>query len=255
MSYNKCHIVTKQILNNKINKEHKTLKEIAKELNVSDKIVGKYCKEYGIKPLGKNGHAVKSIMGKKFGTLMLDLDVHFIKNLGNNKFYYRFICDCGKKCYRKTSYVKSSNVSCGCRRVIWEQKSAHYDISNTCLRRLRRGAKKRQIKFDITLEDIWNQYLLQNKLCYFSGLKIFFEPKSVDLSKQTASIDRINNNDYYHKHNIVIVHKRINLMKHNMTEEEFMYWCQLVTIFKKPHNNVTFDFQPLGFGREQTQRG
>ena len=70
---------------------------------------------------------------------------------------------------------------------------------------------------EITLEDIQETYEAQNKVCAFSGLPISFGKE--------ASVDRIDSSLGYTKDNIQIVHKRLNLMKQDIPNDEFIEWC------------------------------
>jgi hypothetical protein len=90
----------------------------------------------------------------------------------------------------------------------------------------RLGAESRNIPFNITIEEAWAKYIEQNKCCAITGLPIAFGNSWN--RKFTASLDRIDSSDHYHLENIQWVHKRINLMKSNMTGEELEFWCRAV---------------------------
>ena len=86
--------------------------------------------------------------------------------------------------------------------------------------KLKRDAKKRGIDFNLTIEEISDQYESQNKLCAFTGIPLYF---GLD-----ASVDRIDSNNSYNANNIQIVHKDLNMMKKDMPNEVFIAWCKLV---------------------------
>lgn len=88
--------------------------------------------------------------------------------------------------------------------------------------KLQRDAIKRNIPFEITIEDIHNQYNKQKERCAFSGIEIFF---GID-----ASVDRIDSSKGYTIDNIQIVHKTLNIMKRDIPNDEFIGWCRLVYI-------------------------
>ena len=48
------------------------------------------------------------------------------------------------------------------------------------------------------------------------------------MSNITASLDRIDSSKGYIEGNVQWVHKRVNLMKGNMSTENFIEWCNLV---------------------------
>ena len=86
--------------------------------------------------------------------------------------------------------------------------------------RLQRDAKTRNISFEITIEDIHNQYNKQKERCAFTGFEIFF---GID-----ASVDRIDSSKGYTIDNIQIVHKTLNIMKRDIPNDEFILWCRAV---------------------------
>jgi hypothetical protein len=86
--------------------------------------------------------------------------------------------------------------------------------------KLKRDAEKRGITFELTLEEISDQYEAQDKLCAFTGIPLTF---GID-----ASVDRVDSNGGYNPNNIQIVHKALNMMKKDMTNESFIAWCKLV---------------------------
>lgn len=96
---------------------------------------------------------------------------------------------------------------------------------------VKRGAKQRNFEFSISIEDIWNLFLKQNRKCALSGVELFFgqNDKAHKSGITTASLDRIDSNKGYTIDNIQWVHKWINLMKQDMHDVEFIDWCKLVT--------------------------
>jgi hypothetical protein len=95
------------------------------------------------------------------------------------------------------------------------------DIPGKVFSKLKRGAIERKLCFEITIEDIFNQYVKQNKQCAFTGSYIVFG--------DDASIDRIDSSLGYTIDNIQIVHKKLNMMKKDMPNQEFILWCKAIT--------------------------
>lgn len=77
----------------------------------------------------------------------------------------------------------------------------------------------------ITIVDVWNLYLKQNKKCALSGVPISFIKNENGYS---ASIDRIDSKQEYILENIQLVHKDINLMKNHFDENYFIDMCILI---------------------------
>lgn len=98
--------------------------------------------------------------------------------------------------------------------------TGYKDVPGKVLSRLKRGAEKRGIDFEISIEDIYNQYVKQNKRCAFTGVPLEF---GLD-----ASVDRIDSSSGYWRNNIQIVHKTLNMMKKDLPNDIFIAWCKMV---------------------------
>ena len=99
-------------------------------------------------------------------------------------------------------------------------------LNNQYWNSIRGGAKHRGLEFNITKEYIIDLYLTQNKKCKLSGLDILL---CNEREQRTASLDRIDSTKGYVVGNVQWVLSDVNIMKLAMTEEEFFYWCKLVS--------------------------
>jgi len=130
-------------------------------------------------------------------------------------------CDCGTIAgvVGSTLRNKTSTQCLGCRRRIYntsiEQRWA----------RARTRAKLKNFEFDITAADLENRFKKQQGRCALSYLFIQIEDK-------TASLDRIDSTKGYLLDNIQWVHKDINNMKMDLSEERFVELCNLVTNYQ-----------------------
>ena len=77
----------------------------------------------------------------------------------------------------------------------------------------------------ITIEDVWEIYLKQGKVCALSGVPIGFND---DGPRHTASIDRKDSSKEYTLDNVQLVHKDINLMKNHFNQEYFITICSKI---------------------------
>lgn len=103
-------------------------------------------------------------------------------------------------------------------------------VENTApyFRNLKHNAKVRNIHFDLKPSYVWDLFLQQNRKCMLSGVDIGFYDK-------TASLDRINPLVGYIVGNVRWVHKIVNQMKWDLSDEDFMKWINLL------HNkNISF---------------
>ncbi len=91
------------------------------------------------------------------------------------------------------------------------------------------AARKRNLDFSISIQNIWKIYESQNGLCNLSGLPIIFVIISKNKKDQTASLDRIDSSKGYIEGNVQWVHKDINRMKWNLPQDKFIEYCKLIT--------------------------
>lgn len=98
--------------------------------------------------------------------------------------------------------------------------AGYKDVPGKVFSRLANGAKQRKLSFEITIEDIYKQYLKQDKRCAFTSVPLQF---GLD-----ASVDRIDSSTGYTKYNIQIVHKTLNMMKKDLPNDIFIAWCKMV---------------------------
>lgn len=104
------------------------------------------------------------------------------------------------------------------------------DISGGLFANIKRSADLRKLAFEIDMEFLDELFKIQNGKCVLSGIEITL-PKSDEhrtTGESTASLDRIDSNVGYTKENVQWVHKRINIMKQNLQEDEFLYLCKLI---------------------------
>lgn len=158
-------------------------------------------------------------------------------------------CEC-KACGRQDVYIASGdlnrNISCGCARNNVNKLSTHPhhqtkeqspywkgygEISGYKFCKIKDTALKRNIDFNISIEEIWELFLNQNRTCALSGAKLEFGTRGNELG--TASLDRIDSNKGYIAGNVQWVHKHINLMKLDLEQDYFIELCSMVANTKR----------------------
>lgn len=107
------------------------------------------------------------------------------------------------------------------------------EISGVIFNRIKRNAETRNIKFNITLEQMWNLFLKQDRKCALSGQTLFFAKTNRSISDTTSSLDRIDSKKDYMVDNIQWIHKHINQMKMHLDEKYFINLCGLISNYKK----------------------
>lgn len=165
------------------------------------------------------GRDYESLKTKGQGGLWLcRCDCGTIRSLGTYHLQKTVQC---QKCDGK-SQNRRGNKSC-----FWK---GYEEISHTFYRQIVRAAKIRGLKFDIGIEDLWDLYLKQNRRCAITGVEIGFVTQDIIKTQkemQTASLDRIDPTKEYSLENVQWVHKRINIMKLDLSQEEFINFCIL----------------------------
>lgn len=144
-------------------------------------------------------------------------------------------CDCGNTNYVDRYNLEGNKVS-HCKQCTSAlNKKNHKEISGSYFCSIRNGAKSRQLAFEITIEDCWDQFQKQLGECNLSGLELILDPNwgskiSSDFI-QTASLDRIDSAKGYFKDNIQWIHKDINRMKLDFDEQYFIKLCRSIFEF------------------------
>lgn len=85
----------------------------------------------------------------------------------------------------------------------------------------------RGLEWDVTPKFLWELFLKQDKKCALTDIEIIF-PLSYKSSEQTASLDRIDSKQGYIETNVQWLHKDLNNIKQDYTQEEFINYCRLV---------------------------
>ena len=123
-----------------------------------------------------------------------------------------------KKCKSDLSKLNKLNYSN-------EQKLHHILLSR--LLGAKQRATKKNIEFDITLEDLVDIYNKQKGLCAITGLKMTHDVLN-GRTYTNMSLDRIDSQKGYIKDNIQLVCMVVNQMKSDLTYEELYFYCNKI---------------------------
>ncbi len=104
--------------------------------------------------------------------------------------------------------------------------TGYEEISGSYWCSVRQGAMRRGLEISISIEEAWQLFVDQNRCCALSG--IVLEPP-VRATVGTASLDRIDSTKGYVKGNVQWLHKNINMMKQELTDETFIDFCHAVS--------------------------
>lgn len=177
-----------------------------------------------------------------------------IELTNDNKVKFKVKCSCGKEQTVRAYFLetgrqttckecisrKNYNIAKESGKKVGFIKPTHEGIGNftkTTYSYIKNCAARRNIFWseELTIEYLWKLLQKQEFKCIYTGLPIQLTEKrkmsNVDFSDMTASLDRIDSSKEYTKDNIQWVHKNINFMKNNFTEEEFLNLCKLVYLY------------------------
>lgn len=207
-----------------------TMKEIAEFYNVKVERIKYLCKKYKIPTRSSGRRFNNEIIGKVYDKLTV---------LGRTKnhekvWYYECRCECGNLTDRSFSELTKKDT----KKMCWECRNLHIkeikwkgcgDISGDKWFSIRSSAEKRNLIFDITIEQAWDLFLSQNKRCALTDIELYFTHKIGDIVERgTASLDRINSKEGYTIQNVQWVHKNVNTAKMDMEQKDFIEICKKV---------------------------
>jgi len=183
---------------------------------------------------------VKKLDGQRFGRLLvLERDYEYQKKKNSCSAYWKCKCDCGqeKTICGSNLIRKRGTKSCGClaremtteRNIILFSKKDGVAAQNAIYYRYKRGAKLRNLSFDLSVEEL-NSFLQQN--CFYCDS----EPSNRHRNKRKNlihdysynGIDRKNNKKGYSLDNCVPCCRICNKAKDVMSLKEFAEWIQSV---------------------------
>lgn len=186
------------------------------------------CKYSGLKK--------RELVGVKFGT------VEIIKKIGRidkNTIWEGKCHNCNSIKNYLSGNLNKLRKSCGCLGNPSGNKAHDFngfgEISIQHFRKIKETAEKKELDFNITIEEIWDLYLKQDRKCMLSGQEIHFG-KSFRSRTKTTSLDRIDSSKGYITGNIQWVHKDVNFIKHKNSDEKLFEICKKIYDFQV--NNI-----------------
>lgn len=160
-------------------------------------------------------------IGSQFGEWTIISDSYERKGSKTGGIKQEVQCKCGYRRFLELSPLKAGRTI-SCKRCSIERMNKDFqEIPSSYMRQIKASAVRRRYRFEISFEMMWNLYIQQNKKCKLSGVSISFEDK-------TASLDRIDSTKGYIEGNVQWLHKVVNQMKSNRTDQDFVEWCKLI---------------------------
>jgi len=182
---------------------------------------------------------VKMRVGDKYGHLTV---LEEFNGKPSRSKHWLCECDCGKTVIRTSNYLNAYKYgSCGCFRNPTGMDSPAFKgcgkLYASIFNRIKRGAVKRNLQFEITIEELWKLFQDQDEKCAISGMPISLGQYSrTNKGKPcTASLDRISSEEGYLSENIQWVHKYINIMKNKFSQDDFIKMCKTISEYNVPY--------------------
>jgi len=188
----------------------------------SDSLLSHKIKSCGclVKTSTLRGGAKRDLTGRVFGRLTVEAESGKTNN-GNYKWQCK--CACGNMTLVAShQLVNGRTRSCGCLRTELNSGSnSHYYTKGETgtitqvFKRYMKGAIKRQLVFDLTLEEFTS---LSGADCVYCG-----DPPSIGCEGVVRNgVDRVDSSKGYVQGNVVSCCKTCNIMKHKFTAKQFI---------------------------------
>lgn len=141
-------------------------------------------------------------------------------------------CSCGKEILRRPTDIAQGKIkSCGHLQKRTGKNHPRWlgveEMSGQFWGSIIGHAKDRKLKVLITPKEAWECFLFQNRKCALTGEVLQFDT-SWRKGDGNASLDRIDSSKGYVKGNIQWVHKDINMMKKDYSDDYFIKMCKKV---------------------------
>jgi len=228
-------ILTKNFLYEQYILEDKSINEISQKINIPANTIGKYLHIHNI--LRKTGGTRKNKKNKKPFNYKGDIKIGdrygklCVEHIDKNQLHCK--CECGNIKIVHASRIRLRQIkSCGClvnRRGTANPLCKSFgDIPKSVYNKCKTNATDRNIDFNLTIKDLDDQYKKQKGKCCLSGVDIGFHDQKKSKILSTASLDRIDSDKPYAKDNIQWVHKKVQQMKWDSQQDEFIQWCKTI---------------------------
>ncbi len=189
------------------------------------------------------------LLDKRYGMLLVvEIKPPEKKKSYDNNYKCVCKCDCGNyRTYNCSYFQRGLSLSCGCDKKHIYRK--HYGVKhkindlyhidtkeadgichilNLYLNKILARSIDKNREFNITTNYILDLLKNQECKCCISGMDICIKKRN-----STASLDRIDSSKGYIIGNVQWVHKDINRMKTNFSEEYFIEICEKVSKYRK----------------------
>jgi hypothetical protein len=187
---------------------------------------------------GRLSRKIESHLGQRFGSRIV---VGQAESNRWNQQMWLMRCDCGEEAPIPVTYLFQGR--CGqchsCSRTK-QKRSASPNwkglgvVSATAVTSWRFSALRRKIPWDLTIEDVAEQFERQHGKCVFTGRKLAFKRganRPLEDGCHLASLDRIDSAKGYVRGNVQLVTTDINFAKQQLSDARFIDLCRTVVSY------------------------
>lgn len=221
--------IKKEVLIEEYVTKNQSVASVAKIIGKSEAATAWWLGKYKI----NKKHMTTDLIGERFERL-LALTKTKIEYKNRSRTAYECVCDCGNKItVDMNSLKRGATKSCGCyfKDVVL---TGYKELSGQQWSRIKYSATIRNLEFNINVNQAYDLYIKQNKKCALSGVPINLNKVyKGNAESNTASLDRIDSSKGYTIDNIQWLHKTVNIMKSNMSDEVFINWCKTILEYKQ----------------------
>ncbi|HOS15545.1 MAG TPA: hypothetical protein PKX15_00750 [Bacteroidales bacterium] len=143
-------------------------------------------------------------------------------------------CECGNLLKKRAIRLLTENNN-GCQKCLIGELNHLWKgvgkVPKIALTRIKHHAIRTHKEFNITLKYLSEIFDKQRGKCALSGMNLNFGVSNI--IEQTASLDRIDSLKGYIKGNVQWVHKNVNWMKQDFSEDEFLSLCKKIVEYRK----------------------
>lgn len=215
---------TNDVIDAYVNKKD-SLQTIVDNFNISIRTLYRILDDNNI---DRRGQTI-DFTGMKIGHLTVIKKVETAKGKHQR---WKCVCDCGDEYITSSQALSVQTITLSCEKCRRINSRSKEEITGYIWGQLqnRRKIRNGDIEFSVTKEYAYNLFLTQDRKCALSGVDICFADtaKGHQTGESTASLDRIDSSKGYVEDNVQWVHKRVNVMKNNMSDQEFIEWCRRI---------------------------
>jgi len=184
-----------------------------------------------------------NLINKKFRLLLV---TKRLQNTNKGLARWECRCDCGGTCIvLGTDLRQGRKKSCGCltHKTDVEKYKTYKTIYIGFWNKIIRGAKKRNLEFNLSVQEGYQIYKKQGGRCNFSGVPLkFYSTGKTDKNENRedeASLDRIDSTKGYTIDNIQWITKQLNRLKMDTDNNIFIDLCREVAYHARKSNEQT----------------